>query len=309
MDRTIIVGYDGSDRSRDALALGELLARTTGARLLAAYVYLRPAAVEEGAELERLLVEEAERTLADAAAHARDGAPELVQVAGRSPAEGLYRLAEERAAATIVIGSSHHRAVGRVVAGSVPERLLHGAPCAVAIAPAGYAERPATPPREIGVGFDGSSEAQVALAAAADLAVACGARLHAITVVRAQPGLYVPGPFGAAQYASYVKAVRAQESRTLRAAVDRLGRLEIEVTTETLDGLPPQVLEERSSELDLLVLGSRSYGPLRRVLLGSVSIHLVRTAACPLLIVPRGAVKHGTDAPSSSNPVLEGSSR
>jgi nucleotide-binding universal stress UspA family protein len=38
---------------------------------------------------------------------------------------------------------------------------------------------------------------------------------------------------------------------------------------------------------DLLVVGSRGYGPLGAVLLGSTSIPLARAARCPLLVTPR----------------------
>ena len=52
---------------------------------------------------------------------------------------------------------------------------------------------------------------------------------------------------------------------------------------------PVAALTEASAGLDLLVCGSRGYGPLRSVLLGSVSRRLSHVARCPLLIVPRGA--------------------
>jgi nucleotide-binding universal stress UspA family protein len=54
-----------------------------------------------------------------------------------------------------------------------------------------------------------------------------------------------------------------------------------------LDGDPRELLTRESSGLDLLVVGSRGYGPLRAVLLGSVSSALVRAAASPLVVVPR----------------------
>jgi nucleotide-binding universal stress UspA family protein len=44
-----------------------------------------------------------------------------------------------------------------------------------------------------------------------------------------------------------------------------------------------------SADLDLLVVGSRGYGPLRAVLLGSVSTPVVRSAQSPLVVLPRGA--------------------
>ena len=39
-------------------------------------------------------------------------------------------------------------------------------------------------------------------------------------------------------------------------------------------------------EVDLLIVGSRGHGPLRRLVLGSTSLQLTREARCPLLIVP-----------------------
>jgi nucleotide-binding universal stress UspA family protein len=52
---------------------------------------------------------------------------------------------------------------------------------------------------------------------------------------------------------------------------------------------PVGLLTERSHDLDLLVMGSRGYGPLHAVLLGVVSGRVIRDAACPVIVVPRGA--------------------
>jgi hypothetical protein len=41
--------------------------------------------------------------------------------------------------------------------------------------------------------------------------------------------------------------------------------------------------------LDVMVVGSRGYGPLKAVLLGGVSGQVIRSAACPVIVVPRGA--------------------
>jgi nucleotide-binding universal stress UspA family protein len=54
-----------------------------------------------------------------------------------------------------------------------------------------------------------------------------------------------------------------------------------------------------SHELDLLVLGSRGYGPLRRLLLGRVGSGVLRGAACPVLAIPRCAPEH-IDRPVAS---------
>ena len=54
------------------------------------------------------------------------------------------------------------------------------------------------------------------------------------------------------------------------------------------EGDPAVELAAASHDVDLLIVGSRSFGPLRSVLLGSVSADLVRTAACATLVIPRG---------------------
>jgi len=97
----------------------------------------------------------------------------------------------------VVVGSSHHGPVGRVLLGSVGERLLSGARCAVAIAPRGHAARSSREIRLIAVAFDGSAEAFLALRAGHELATLTRAALHAVMVIEppaAIPGQFVPLP-------------------------------------------------------------------------------------------------------------------
>lgn len=300
MERQVIVGFDGSEHARDALALGALLAQARDARLVAACVYvyrsLAGAAASTDDDYERHLRAYAEASL-EQATELTDLPLELVPVAARSVAEGLHRLAEARKADIVVVGSSHVGAIGRVMAGSVPERLMHGAPCAVAIAPRGYA---ATAPRRlatIAAAWDEITGSDLALAAAADLARAAGAELHAIHVCDAHVPPLVPRPVAAAEWNEYKRTMREQEVQALHAAAAKAGAV-----AETEDGETVATLTARSHELDLLVLGSRAYGPVLRVLLGSTSTKLVRQAACPLLVVPRGAV----DVPRTDDPATVG---
>ena len=77
-----------------------------------------------------------------------------------------------------------------------------------------------------------------------------------------------------------------------RADLDRcVAELPDDVTAEGvfLGGRPGHELADQSQSLDLMVVGSRGYGPLRAVLLGGVSHTLVRSAACPVIVLPRGA--------------------
>jgi nucleotide-binding universal stress UspA family protein len=52
---------------------------------------------------------------------------------------------------------------------------------------------------------------------------------------------------------------------------------------------PADGLVAAARHVDMLVMGSRAYGPKRAVLLGSVSRQVMERARCPVLIIPRGA--------------------
>jgi hypothetical protein len=67
----------------------------------------------------------------------------------------------------IVLGSSHRSALGRVLAGTTAERLLHGAPSPVAVAPHGFRMRADGAIKTIAVGHDGSDEAEAAYSSTA----------------------------------------------------------------------------------------------------------------------------------------------
>jgi nucleotide-binding universal stress UspA family protein len=288
----ILVGYDDSDQARDALALGRLLARTRQAPLTAVSVYTFQKIHRIGDdELERALRELAEQQVRGALAPAGEPRPELLAAPGHSVPEGLQRVADELGAEALVVGSTHHGSVTRALA-SVPERLLQGAACPVAIAPRGYATAAPATLREIGVAFDGGPESRTALAAGTALARAAGARLRAITVLNPHVSPFTPKPMAAIEMTDYVASGRQRRIDALRAAVAELR--DVDAVAEPVDGDEVETLAARSAELDLLVVGSRRYGPLRRLLLGAVSARLVRQAAGPLLLLPRGA--QGQDA-------------
>jgi nucleotide-binding universal stress UspA family protein len=80
------------------------------------------------------------------------------------------------------------------------------------------------------------------------------------------------------------EAAREQLERTVAALPE-----DVWAEPAFLHGDPAQQLAMESEVADLLVIGSRGYGPMKSVLLGGVSGKIVRTAACPVLIVPHGA--------------------
>ena len=87
-------------------------------------------------------------------------------------------------------------------------------------------------------------------------------------------------------------AIREEKEKEWEHIQDEaVGRVPDGVSTESLllHGDPAETLAEATSDLDLLVLGSRGYGPVKGTLLGSVSARVMAAASCPVLVVPRGA--------------------
>ncbi|MEO6859043.1 MAG: universal stress protein [Solirubrobacteraceae bacterium] len=277
----VLVGVDGSPAGRDAIALGALL-RDPDGRLMLTHVSVTNSAAymsihTEPARAESLEMLERERAQADVIAEVRD-------IASPSVGRGLHQLAEESAADLLVVGSCSRGFLGRVFTGDDTRASLNGASCAVAVAPHGYAA-PTASIKTVGVAYNGTPEADAALTAARGLAARYSATVRALTVVSPVPG-------GVGYWEAFDPDWGTAIDVGKQAANDRL-RLLDGVDGAVAVGIPSEALAAFGAEVDLLVVGSRSYGPLRRMMLGSTSLHLARGARCPLLVLPRpGAVGH-----------------
>jgi len=277
MFRQILVGVDEHEGGRDAIALATRLISPYGQITLAfvetsgPYLY-RGVGVMYGAG-------ERERTL-DRLRQAREQGgidAEIACVGARSVGRGLHELAELDGADLLVLGSCRRSLIGRVLIGNDTRAALNGAPCAVAIAPAGYAAEPKLM-REIGVGYDGSPESEHALGFARKLAAEVGAKLSAFEAVSL--------PRYAFTAASVPIDITVEE--LVRDAQQRVAALS-DVEPHAAYGHPAVELAMYSASLDLLIVGSRSYGPIGRLVHGSTSQQLAHTARCPLLVLTRAA--------------------
>jgi nucleotide-binding universal stress UspA family protein len=278
----VIVGVDGRQGADDAIALARRLA-APGAGLTFAHVFGVPtAAGRAGALALPLELEAAERLLADQTGRAALIA-DPAAIYDSSVGRGLHTVAEQRAADLLVIGSCHRGPLGRTLLGDDAGRALDGAPCAVAIAPRGYAAAAPASLRvaRIGVGCDTSHESAWALEVARALAARHRSTIRALSVVSLQSI-----PYGEPVPQQWPK-VASQLS------LDELGRLRDldDVEGDVTYGDPGEELAAFSAELDLLIVGSRSYGPAGRLFAGSTSHYLARHARCPLLVLPRSAVR------------------
>ena len=268
-----------SDRSRDALALARTLARAARTRLILV-------AVHPGEARSRTMAPEAEATLEWVARPLGGVLAESRAVPCNSVPRGLQEVAEAEAALAIVVGASHRGPVGRIVPGSVGERLLHGASCPVAVAPRGYSSQAFAGIQRIGVGYTAGPEAGEALSAAVGLAARTGAALRLLSVVEPPPvAATLPLGWG---FGELEATERADLTRRIGRAIEDVAA-PVEISGEVVDGYADDELARLSQEVDLLVCGSRGQGRIGNVTLGDASTGLLRKADCPVLVVPRGA--------------------
>ena len=192
MFRTIVVGVDGRQGGRDAIALARALAAPSQARLVLAHAYPGGGDLPRGTDagLDAVLREEA-AGMVRAEREAAGAEGDVVALPDLHPARGLQRVVDEEDADLLVVGSSHRGPIGRVLLGDVARDVLHGAPRPVAVARHGTPAAEAIPLRRVGVGFDGSAEATRALAFAAELAAATKGELTLVGAV-SEPSAYTP---------------------------------------------------------------------------------------------------------------------
>ena len=287
MGQKFIVGYNGATGGDDALALATTLAGAAqeqdAAIVVACISPLPPVGMisrANRASFEEALAHEADRHLRAARnVCGTRGDVTFESRAARSPAQGLHLLADELDADLIIVGRSGTGPAGRAFTGSATEQTLHGAPCPVAVAPTGYTDghhRIET----IAVACNGTDESQNALSHATRLARDRGASIRLVRVVEPVPigygGMMDPYPFASR---------REYDEQALRTTASSVADVPVETTV--LDGDPVRALSHLADPVDLLVLGSRDFGPVGRVLLGSVSSRLCRHSPTPLLVVPR----------------------
>jgi nucleotide-binding universal stress UspA family protein len=268
---TIVAGIGPHDEGRDTLAVGITLAAAQDARLLLAAVDTSASAPARtpsdgaaGTTLVQRLKEAAALVPEEVVCHTK-------VITAASVVGALHDLAQRERARVLVLGPTHLDPVALAARGDVALGALHGTPCPVAISPAGYAERPAHALRRLGVAWDGSAESDEALAEAVVLAE----RQDGSVQLFHAPDRRLPSVH---RHETLLRLRGAAAAAAHRVPVD----------TMLLEHHPATDLVAATGELDLLVMGSRGYGPVRRAVRGSVSAQIVHRAACPILIVPRG---------------------
>jgi nucleotide-binding universal stress UspA family protein len=277
MFKNVLVGVDGTSQGQDAITLASALTASEGKLTLA---HVHPGALnlsgyapvfdpEEGKESQALL--DRERKTADVTA-------DLLSIPSTSAGQGLHEQAEKLDADLLVVGSCSHGLLGRAALGDHTRSALDGAPCAVAIASRGYAKH-AKPIASVGVAYNASPESKAALNTAQELAAEHKATVSALEVVSIPS--YATSGLVAADIGEGIVALLDDANTRMRQLDD--------VDGHAVYGIAGEELAAFGARLDLLVVGSRSYGPWRRLVLGSTSDYLERHARCSLLVLPRAA--------------------
>jgi sulfide:quinone oxidoreductase len=279
MYSTIVVGVDGSEHGLAATRFAAALARRFTSRLIVAGVFQRgPHVRTDGGAAERLARSEAEEAVERGLAAAAD-VPHVGRLvaAAATPAAGLHEIARAERADLLVVGTSERRRIAGTQPGSVTEHVLHHSPCPVAVVPP--SDRDPTL-RRIGVAMDEREPARAALSEALALAGRVPDEVEEIVVLHAQP----PEPMFVRPGMELPSTAAVQTPDWLLSLVEAL-EAPVPVRIQTEPGGASGMVASRAADLDLLLMGSRDRGAVRRLVMGSVSTSVVRQAACPVIVV------------------------
>ncbi len=279
----IVVGTDGSPGGTNAVRWAAGTAERGGHSLhvVVAYHWQTPGrwygSVEEltdaaderagGIATEATTVARASAPHVDVACSMRlgDPAPTLLDAAGD--------------AGMLVVGNRGGGGFRGLLLGSAGMQVATHAPCPVAVVREHF-ENVFGP---VVVGVDGSHEADLALG----LAFAQAAERHCrLRVITAEALPYPAAPMGIPPIIYDAEEAREQISAHL---VQQLagwsGKYpDVTVDDEVISGSPGRVLVDQSRHAQLVVVGTRGHGGFSGLLLGSVGLHLLHHAECPVLI-------------------------
>jgi nucleotide-binding universal stress UspA family protein len=286
----VVVGVDGSPGARAALVWALADAARRGARLqvVSAFpvdIYWGDAMLIDERRIEafRADTEGRVRALVDEVRSQSGAGAAAVDVAVAPGPATQVVLAAAEGAALLVVGSRGRGPVRSTVLGSVALHAATHARCPVVVvhprADTGSA------PRRVVVGVDGSDGSRAALAHA----VAEAERLDAdVTVIAA----YTLRSYWSGAYQASVPPVeRLREAvrSDAEAMVSQIGApTTVGVRVLPVEGPAGDTLVRAAEGADLLVVGGRGRGAVRGMLLGSVALHCVINAPCPVMVVPVG---------------------
>jgi nucleotide-binding universal stress UspA family protein len=306
----ILCSTDLSPASEPAWVEAQRLARVLGAEIVLLHV-VSPLVIppEVAAEiyvpphLYQQLVDDADRDAHDRLAQLRDQrAATSVKVTTRVehglPADTILRAAGDRGGDIVVLGTHGRTGLGRVLLGSVADRVIRLAPCPVVTVRARPGAPVTAPERltRICYATDFSASARAAWPWVATLAEAAQAE---VDLVHVPPEVVTRREFPAAVIGQMAEGFHAYGAAQAQRLIDAGPLPPARIHPLILTGPPAEAIL-RSAETraaDLIVMGTRGWSGLRRWMLGSVALHVVQAAPCAVLTV-------GPGAPEDEEPLL-----
>ncbi len=200
-----------------------------------------------------------------------------------SPAQEILTAADKFEPDLIVVGSHGHSALGRLILGSVSNKVLTEADCSVRVARGRIDVDPA--PARIMIGFDGSAGSFRAIEAVADREWPDGSEVLLAaatdTIVPTSIGRFVPPVADWAE--QELKSEYDWVAHLAHKAAGRLHDAGLEVSTRIAEGDPNHVLlrEAEKWNADCIFVGANAAGSrIERFLLGSTSASIAAHARC-----------------------------
>ena len=271
MFEQVVVGALDGQPGRDTVALARELASPQGElTLVRVHLVMSKSAPYSPSMADSAKCKHALKRLTALAAELSVDA-QVSCVEARSVRHGLHEFASARHADLLVVGASSGDQLTRDLVADDTRKVLEGAPCATAVAPEGYARR-ASAIKKIAVGFDGSSGSERAVELARQLAAERNAELSVFQAVPAT--YYARDPWN-------VRGEIEEHVESARRRVAALGDLEAEVGF----GDPVHELARHAQTVDLLVIGSREYRPIDRLLERTTAQRLADKTTSPLLVL------------------------
>jgi nucleotide-binding universal stress UspA family protein len=153
--------------------------------------------------------------------------------------------------------------------------------------------------------IDGSRHSDAAVAEVARRPWPAGTEVKILTVIHPTVPVFPDPAFAiAAIHVEQAEELRRQAPILLGTACEQIrhGAPNVSVILSVVEGAPKNLIvqEARGWGADLIVVGSHGYGPVRRVLLGSVARSVLTEAPCSVLVARVKSVAHGTESIQSS---------
>lgn len=282
----VLVGVDGSEGSRAALAWAAWFAGSIGGRLRAVGAWSHPALAvlpggpvpEDAATMATRTREVIEEAVTEMVAPEVAASIEIAVEAGSASRALLSWTRPDTA--LVVVGKRGLGAVEGRLLGSVSRRIAELSTVPVAVIP--HEWRPSASQGPLVVGVDGSPSAAAATTWAIDAAQAIGCGVRVVHGVAGLPAEMPPSAIDRFM-------ARAVEMADGHAGVVRAAGVDASISVESVD--PRLLLRQVADDVDarMIVVGAQGEGPAAGLLIGSVVSHVAQQSSRPVVVVNRPA--------------------